>query len=152
LPYLRMDVAWSEQLGFMARALALGVIAIIWAAIRINRVALRQAERSIRRPTPWSRLRGSLLRPVLEVNPVMWREWRRRSHSMVGRIMGFVYGISALGITLALVLHKRGVLQRMWPAAANQLTVMTAPLLSSILGAGLLLLSILSVIGLAEDR
>src|SRR6516225_7205855 len=88
LPYVRWSgfIPWSEQLGFMGRALVLSAIAVIWAAVRLNRVALRQADRPIRRPTRWMRWRRLLLRPVLEMNPVMWREWRRRSHSTTGRI------------------------------------------------------------------
>jgi ABC-type transport system involved in multi-copper enzyme maturation permease subunit len=152
LPYIRMVVPWSEQFGFMGRALMLSAIAVIWAAARINRVAVRQVDRPMRRPTPWLQWRALLLRPVLEVNPVMWREWRRRPYSTMGRIMGFVYALFAAGITLSLVLQKSGVLKNVWPTGANQLTVMAAPLLSSVLGAGLLLLSILSVMGLAEDR
>jgi ABC-type transport system involved in multi-copper enzyme maturation permease subunit len=153
LPYLRWSgfVPWSDQLGFVGRALALSAIAVIWAAARINRVVMRQADRPIRRETRWSRWRAIFLRPVLEINPVMWREWRRRSQSKMGRFLGFIYVVCAMGITIGLVLHKVGLWYR-GPAGVLQFASMAWALLCCALGGGLLLLCILSVVGLAEDR
>jgi ABC-type transport system involved in multi-copper enzyme maturation permease subunit len=154
LPYLRMSgpAPWPEQLGFMGRALVLSAIAVFWASARIHKVALGQADRLIHAPTRIVEWRRFVLRPVLEINPVLWREWRRRSHSIAGQFMALTYALLAIAISFWLAMHRSGVLYQWWPAAVYRLGGMSASLLCCALGGGLLLLSILSVMGLAEDR
>jgi hypothetical protein len=154
LPYLRMSgpAPWPQQLGFMARSLMLSALALIWAAARIQKVALGQTDRPIGCLTRPVRVWRFLLRPVLELNPVTWREWRRPSHSMAGQFMALTYMLLAVGISLCLTMHKTGVLFRCWPAAAYQVGSMSDSLFYCAFAGGLLLLNILSVMGLADDR
>jgi ABC-type transport system involved in multi-copper enzyme maturation permease subunit len=158
LPYLNPagTAAWKPQAVFLALSGGLSAFALLWAVLRLRTVALRQADRpalSQRRSVLGlaTDLRRRLCRPLLSVNPVMWYEWQRRVPSRWGRLTWLLYLLMSLGLTTWVA--RETILRRHGYYIYYSIVVPTPEALTLFLFAvGLLLLSVLSVTGLADER
>jgi ABC-type transport system involved in multi-copper enzyme maturation permease subunit len=123
---------------FLAVTLGLSAALLVVAVTTVRVAARRQGGRAARA----GRRRRWLPGPSLDANPVLWREWRRRSTGWA-RSVWVSYGVLALGFSLLAVLEARS---RTLPydvcAFVNAAQV----------ALGLLLLSATSVSTLAEER
>jgi ABC-type transport system involved in multi-copper enzyme maturation permease subunit len=149
LPYLRRgSECLGEQAAFLGVTLALSAALAVLAVLRVRAVALRQAGRPTRPGRrfalgPLTALVGWLPGPSLDQNPVLWREWHRRRPSRWGTVAWVGYGLLALFFSLLAVGNARGT------PGSNAL----APWVNALqVPFGLLLLSVLSVTSLAEER
>jgi ABC-type transport system involved in multi-copper enzyme maturation permease subunit len=148
LPYLRRGSGClGEQAVFLGVTLALSAVLTGQAVLWVRAVALRQAGRPARprRRLALDRLTAParwLPGPSLDRNPVLWREWRRRS-SRWGRAAWVGYGLLALLFSLLAV--GSGWATPGGNALAPWVNALQVPF-------GLLLLSVLSVTSLAEER
>jgi ABC-type transport system involved in multi-copper enzyme maturation permease subunit len=158
LPYLNPagTPAWKPQAVFLAISLGLSVLSLLWAVLRLRTVALRQADRPAqsRHPshTGFGDLRRRLCQPLLSVNPVMWHEWQRRVPSRWGRLTWLLYLLMSATLTAwvvreTIISHRHG-----WYYSYSYLVPPPETLTQFLFAVGLLLLSILSVTGLAEER
>jgi ABC-type transport system involved in multi-copper enzyme maturation permease subunit len=149
LPYLRPGApALGVQATVLGISLALSVALLVLAVLRVRVVTLRQAARPMQTP-----LRGDvarrrsllywLFRPCLDGSPVLWREWYCRRPSRWARLIWGVYWILAVIFSLVAVSAdiNSGNPGRLTPLV-NGLQV---PI-------GLLLLSVVSVTALADER
>jgi ABC-type transport system involved in multi-copper enzyme maturation permease subunit len=138
----------SEPLEFAGITLTLSVLLLATAVVSLRRVTVRDAgrpPRAARRLTIPARIQALgrwLPRPLLDRNPILWREWRRKQPSRWIRLSWTVYVILAGFFGVAAMVLARGQALPGLASIVNALQV----------GVGLLLLSIGSVASLAEER
>jgi hypothetical protein len=139
----------SAPLLFLAVTLGLSAVLVLVAILRLRAVVARQAGRPARRQEH-ARRRG-WPGPSLDRNPVLWRECHRRRPSRWTRAVWAVYGVGAAGFSAV------AIGQALWGDRsgffAGLVIAITAGLTNGFqVAGGLLLLSIVAVTSLAEDR
>ncbi len=147
-PYLKPGNAWlATQLAFLGACLLLSLSLVVLAIYRIRAVALRHMSYQAHPPRPprvgnrfravWRGLPG----PSLDGNPVLWREWRRQRPSR------WVRGVWWLYLTVAVIFSGLTLVD------SGNRRLIFAPWVNALqIPIGLLLLTIGSVTGLAEER
>jgi ABC-type transport system involved in multi-copper enzyme maturation permease subunit len=132
-------VAFADYLVFLGVATGLAALLTLRAAVSLRRSALPAEARAPRRRTlssPW-------FGPSLDLNPVLWREWHRRRPSRWLRLVwGGYLGLSLAASVAVVLFHKSG-----W--SGLEATAFVNAFQFSI---GLLLVSVLSVTSLFEER
>ncbi len=148
-PYWRPGTTtWLEPVAFLAGCLVFALAGVVIAMARARVVTVRQAGQSALATKWWSRLRWQglpVFRPGLDGNPVLWRDWHYRRPGGWVRAVWFCYGLLALAFTATAHYQAStiaGLGGIILPAFVNGLQV----------AVGLLLLSVLSVTSLAEER
>ena len=135
---------------FLAVCLVISLVLALLSVSRVRAVALRQAGRpeTSRRRLSVPRLSGPRIpgwpAPSLDRNPVLWREWHRRSPSRWSRV---IWGIYVAGAVFATILALSGSVRRGGPD--RELPAIVSAFVAAI---GMLLLSISAATSLAEER
>jgi ABC-type transport system involved in multi-copper enzyme maturation permease subunit len=142
-PYLRPGLTdRADALLFLAVTLAGSAVLVLLATVRVRAVTVRQASQSAR-PAGKRRRWRWWLTPSLDGNPVRWREAQRRPTSRWTRLLGIGYVLFAVVFTVLAVIQS---------LQAN-VGWAVAPLVSALQASvGLLLLSLVAVTSLAEER
>jgi ABC-type transport system involved in multi-copper enzyme maturation permease subunit len=153
LPYHRRgETDFLDQLGFLAGSLAIAIFLAAVAGLCLRRVALRRSDQAAmerRRQTGihgWlRRIAHQVPRPPLDLNPVLWRDWRRESASEWGRLvwatlMIFALFAAILGLSVAAV-DPGGQFIRLYSVINGSAVVL-----------GMLFVSVVSVTGFTEER
>ena len=135
---------------FLVGCLGVSALLLGLAIARLRSVAIRQMNRpSGVRSTGWrwNKRIGFWLSPTLDGNPVLWREWHRRSPSRWTRAIWWVYTVSSLGfsglgayIVVTSPLISPAAMIAMFPINGFQVAI------------GLLLVSVTAATSLADER
>jgi ABC-type transport system involved in multi-copper enzyme maturation permease subunit len=144
------SVGWQDYLVFLASTLAVSAVLALLAVRTMRRAGTRDVvQGAVRRRRRWlpaiepprilaSRLRG-WSRPVLDFNPVLWREWHRSRPPRWGRIVATAFVVLAVTFSaIAIQTGQNGIL----PPWLNAFQV----------AIGLLFLSVIASTSLAEER
>jgi ABC-type transport system involved in multi-copper enzyme maturation permease subunit len=147
LPYLRpRSATWREPAAFLTVSFILSFLMMTLASVRIRAVAIRQSSQIARSRIAWRWLRmPALFRPSLDRNPVLWREWHYRKPGGWVRMVWIFYAALALFFTISAAYQAFGnpsPMRSMLPTMVNAVQV----------GIGLLLLSVLAVTTLSDER
>jgi ABC-type transport system involved in multi-copper enzyme maturation permease subunit len=136
---------WWDIEQFVAGTLLAALLLTGLAILRLRPVAVGQLDRPVHRRGggrfgPW---RG--LGPSLDANPVLWREWYRRSPAGWARIIWVLYGLiaSASTATMIALIVERGL---------GKSTLMASLLNGIQVAAGMLLVVVLATTTLASER
>src|SRR5262249_36817900 len=93
------EFAW-----FFAGCALISAVLLTISIYGLRRVVLRTAvlakKRSPRRLRTWPLRMPGFLRPSLDGNPVLWREWHRQRPSRWVRAVWILYGLGSLGFSL----------------------------------------------------
>jgi ABC-type transport system involved in multi-copper enzyme maturation permease subunit len=136
-------VTLTDYLVFLGGCVGLSLLLVVLAACSVRAVAVRQANRPLRRRwtlRPW---RGFLPRLSPDLNPVLWWEWYCRRSSVWVRVVWAVYAVLAVGFTVLSLLEDKG--GRGGPEFAPFVVAFVVSI-------GLLLVTISAVTSLNEDR
>jgi ABC-type transport system involved in multi-copper enzyme maturation permease subunit len=136
-------VTLTDYLVFLGGCVVLSLLLVVLAAASVRTVAVRQANRPLRRRWTFRPWKGLLPRLSPDFNPVLWWEWYRRRPSLWVRIVWAVYALLAVGFTVLSLAedHSRG--------AGPEFAPFVVAFVVSI---GLLLVTISAVTSLSEDR
>jgi len=141
------SVGWSDYLLFLAVTCLISALLLGVAMLRIRSVCSRDSVRKPRRSTSsssgwniWRLVNRTIpwLTPSLDGNPVVWREWHRSRPSRWMMLVTFVYAGLSLLFSVVTIL---------WPGGAGSAIVNALQV-----SVGLLLLSVMAVTSLAEER
>lgn len=146
------EIELVHYFGFFAGALALSACFACVAALQVRRVAVAQMGEGGRKKSKrsraiapfFSRLRLRLPGPSLDLNPVLWREWRYRKPGRWGAAVALCYGaLAAVASAIAFFSAMGG---RLGPQPTS--AIVNAFQVSI----GLLLLTASAVTSLSEER
>jgi len=139
-----MDFACSCGCGVLSALL------VVIAIFGLRRVVLRSGSvaptKNLPRARKWTVRIPGLLRPSLDGNPVLWREWHRHRPSRWVRAVWWLYGLGALGFSIYAFLLCVGSTVRGWEERFGIL------INAFQVGIGLLLVSVTSVTSLQDER
>jgi ABC-type transport system involved in multi-copper enzyme maturation permease subunit len=122
--------------GFLLGAVAVSALLAAVSTWRIRSVTLREAARRARREGRLARWFGHL-GPSLDLDPILWRESRRRRPSAWGRAIWWLYAIvSTAFVLLAIVVNRH----------------IAAGVSGFMVSIGLLMICVTSATSLAEER
>ena len=143
-PYLRPGVTWNDYVPFLAGASGLSALFALAAVATLRPVAKREGGRPERRRAPKDGKPSPLPHgALLDLNPVLWREWHRRRPSRWMKGVVAVYAVLAVGAAVLAVVNAWGTGPgREMAAFVNAFTF----------SVGLALVSITSVTSLQEER
>lgn len=119
--WLAFAVSWrsgqvdlTQDLRFLGACLGVSAVLISLAVLRLRAAALNQSGRptapwrwNVRFGAPKLPLPG-WLRPELDPNPVLWREWQRRRPTRWGRILWGTYAAGAIVISAGAIVKLHG--------------------------------------------
>ena len=110
LPYLSPRSGSLENVfEFLAITLSLSALMVVISVLRIRAVVVRQmgsSESSKRLPFSVrirKRFLGWIPGPSLERNPVLWREWQRKTSSRWVRVVWLLYSLLCIGFSIAAI-------------------------------------------------
>ena len=140
---------WRSQLTFSAGALGLSVLMVAFAVAKLRIVTLRQLnaparprQRRVGRALAYLRREVRWLTgPILDINPVAWREWHRRIPTRAGLILRRLYTGLLIFLMFLAVLRYHGVIQMGLGLVSGTLTALC-----------LLMLGISAATSLTEER
>jgi ABC-type transport system involved in multi-copper enzyme maturation permease subunit len=135
----------TDYFVFLGGCVVLSLLLVMVAACSVRRVAVRQANRPLRRRWSFRLWPGFLPRLSPDLNPILWWEWYCRRPSLWVRIVWAIYALLAIGFTVLSLVesHSRG------RGPGPEFAPFVVAFVVSI---GLLLVTISAVTSLSEDR
>jgi ABC-type transport system involved in multi-copper enzyme maturation permease subunit len=128
---------------FLGVTVGLTLLVVTWCAFRIRAVVRRQAGLPQRR-SRWRLPRLRFLKPSLDWNPVLWREWHRKRSSLWSAFIWLTFWVGSIAFTI-LVIFTYG-----WSGRGfNELGPFVSAFQVSI---GMLLAMVYAVTSLSEER
>jgi ABC-type transport system involved in multi-copper enzyme maturation permease subunit len=143
-----VDVTWKHALAFLGVSSVISALVIGWVILRLRRLCTRESVRKA-----WSRhtrtpagkfdriMRSplSVTRPLLDRNPLLWRECRRGRPSFWAIVVTFASIVLASTATIAAVLVPANTGAAEWVNGVQ-------------ISVGLLILSVIAATSLGEER
>jgi ABC-type transport system involved in multi-copper enzyme maturation permease subunit len=133
----------TDYLVFLGGCVGLSLLLVVLAACSVRAVAVRQANRPLRRRWTLRLWPGFLPRLSPDLNPILWWEWYCRRSSLWVRVVWAVYALLAVGFTVLSLVEDHG--GRGGPDFAPFVVAFVVSI-------GLLLVTISAVTSLNEDR
>jgi len=140
-------VETTDYVWFLAACLVVSAVCTVLGIVTVRSVTVRHASvpqkmpgrrLDVRRRRPWT--------PILDKNPVLWREYHRQRPSRWTRIVWLVYGVVGSLATAGLAVSATV------SGTRNDLAGMAAVTTGMQVAVGLLLVSVSAVTALSEER